>query len=293
MDSNMKGKDAEINFLRSVVSSCGNANETHKHRVEFSIGGGSVILYPELETLLKDIHKNGHIANVTINAKDCETIMKDNNLRRIFTDYVDGIGISVTSMEELKVMEGFYNQMNAKKTSYQHEYKFMTIHLIPEYLGVKLTKEIMEYARKSRMYVPCLMLGYKTNGRGEKCNHHTFTDDELTDLFRESYSVSVDTTFANRYFDWIKNHFSYKLTITLNEGEYSMYIDGVEEKAYKSSYQLDKPYNMHYDYETRKENPRYSVAEAFKEIRKDGGFKVFDKNENHYWSDAKHYWEED
>jgi hypothetical protein len=75
----------------------------------------------------------------------------------------------------------------------------------------------------------------------------------------------------------------------MNEGEYSMYIDAVEEKAYKSSYQLDKPYNMHHEYLKKEEY--YNVKDAFANIRKDSGFKTYDEIEKHYWSDAKHYWE--
>ena len=292
MDSNMKGKDADINFLRSVITRLGDVNKTRRNRVEFSIGGGSVILYPHLEELVKEIRKNGHIANVTINAKDCETIIKDANLKRIFMNYIDGIGVSVTSLEDLETMIGFYNQINANKNSWERSRKYMCVHLIPEYLGVDLTRQILDRIKESGTWLPVLVLGYKTNGRGANCEHTTFTDKDLTKLFKDTYSVSIDTTFANRYFDWIKNNFSYKMTLTLNEGEYSMYIDGVEEKAYKSSYQLDKPYNMHIDYNKKNEEPWYRVEEAFREIRKDGGFKVYKDNEKHYWDDAKHYWEE-
>ena len=48
--------------------------------------------------------------------------------------------------------------------------------------------------------------------------------------------------------------------MTLNEGEFSMYIDGVSQQAYKSSYNLEKPYNMKYvPYDERDKNPMYSI----------------------------------
>ena len=75
------------------------------------------------------------------------------------------------------------------------------------------------------------------------------------------------------------------------EGEYSMYIDGVEEKAYKSSYNLEKPYNMHVEYP--KKEKTYGVKDAFSEIRKDNGLKSYEEVAEHYYTDAKHYWEEE
>ena len=45
-------------------------------------------------------------------------------------------------------------------------------------------------------------------------------------------------------------------------------------------------------YDVRGKNPMYSIKEAFAAIRKDGGFKTYDEINDHYYSDAKHYWEE-
>jgi hypothetical protein len=74
------------------------------------------------------------------------------------------------------------------------------------------------------------------------------------------------------------------------EGEFSMYIDGVVKKAYKSSYQLDKPYNL--DYRNDENKKSFRVKEAFARIRKDNGLMMYDELGDHYYSKAKHYWEE-
>jgi uncharacterized protein YukJ len=141
--------------------------------------------------------------------------------------------------------------------------------------------------------MPVLYLGYKTTGRGNTQKYKEFTKEDLLSIFKDARCVSIDTTFANRYFWWIKDNFSYAKTMTLNEGEFSMYIDGVSQQAYKSSYNLEKPYNMKYvPYDERDKNPMYSIKEAFAKIRKDGGFKTYDEINDHYYSDAKHYWEE-
>ena len=36
----------------------------------------------------------------------------------------------------------------------------------------------------------------------------------------------------------------------------------------------------------------YGVKDAFSEIRKDNGLKSYEEVAEHYYSDAKHYWEE-
>lgn len=274
MDSNMKGRHADIDFLLSVIAQCGDATKGG-HRVEFSIGGGNILLYPELETLLKQMHVKGHIVNVTIKSDDCKKIINDDKLMNIFDNYVDGIGVSVESVDDVKILENFYEKINKNISR-----KYIVAHLIPEYLGVETTNAISTYLRSSKAYIPSLFLGYKENGRGATQKHTEFTKDELRSLFDGYYSISVDTTFANRYFWWIKDNFSYKNTITRMEGEYSMYIDGVTKTAYKSSYQLDKPYIID-----------YNIEHIFANIRHDNGLKSFDEVNTHYYDNAKHYWE--
>lgn len=282
MDSNMGGKHADINFLHLIINDCGDANKTKRHRVEFSIGGGNVLLYPHLEEFLTYIKENGHIANVTINIKDCEDIMKSRNLKRIFKELVDGIGVSVTSLEDIPALERFYNifkEDGGIKRKFMLNTKYIVAHIIPEYLGVEETIKICKTINKAKMYVPILMLGYKTNGRGENCKWTHFTREELDEIFKDTSSISIDTTFGNRYFDWIKDNFSYKQTITLNEGEFSMYIDAVEQKAYKSSYQVDNPHDINPGYWTHN-----GIKKVFGQIRKEGGFEVYDAKKYKYYN---------
>lgn len=277
-----QGKHADIGFLLNVLNDCGTPSKSGHNRVEFSIGGGDILLYPELPKLLEHIHDLGHIANITISAKDIVRLFKQKKIMKAIKDYVYGVGVSMTSVEDVSELKKLYDKVCGKFSGQKS--LCLVAHVIPEYLGVEKTKEIMDAIGKNKMFVPILMLGYKENGRGADCTWKKFTDEELNSLFKDRYSVSIDTTFANRYFDWIDRNFSYRHTITLNEGEYSMYIDAVNEKAYKSSYQLDKPYNMRVDWSKRDTNPWYSVKEAFREIRKDGGFVVFNNDERHYWN---------
>ena len=284
MSSNMKGKHADIGFLLYVVRQC----TRDKRRVEFSIGGGNILLYPQLDVLVKQMHESGHFVNVTINAADCKSIIDDEKMMSIFTRYVDGIGVSVTDVNDIDELCRLYQTFNANRISYDKSYKFIVCHLIPEYLGVVKTREIMDTLRnKKKVYIPYLFLGYKTNGRGATQKYEELDKEALDMLFSGYSSTSIDTTFANRYFWYIKDNFSFKHTITRNEGEYSMYIDGVTETAYKSSYQLDTPYSLHIDYSHPSDTPSYHVEEAFAKIRKDNGFKTYKDIQKHYYDEQQ------
>ena len=291
MSATKNGKHADVSFLISMISNAGTPRNSNYHRIEFSIGGGNILLYPNLEELFHYIKEKGHIINVTINAKDCKKVIEDKNINSIFMRYVDGIGVSVFSVEDADILVDFKNIINNGKERWDTNHKYIVAHLIPEYLGVELTNKISDIIKG--VWMPVLYLGYKTTGRGKTQKYQEFTKEDLLSIFKDSRCVSIDTTFANRYFWWIKDNFSYAKTMTLNEGEFSMYIDGVSQQAYKSSYNLDKPYNMKFvPYYERKNNPMYNIKEAFAAIRKDGGFKTYDEINDHYYSDSKHYFEE-
>ena len=268
MGSSLKGNHADISFLKRIIYNLSSDNySNYKRRVEFAIGGGNILLYPNLEELFKYIKERGHIINTTINAKDAQKICEDDDLKKMFNEYVSGLGISVSSEDDLNILAKYDIRQELNNCKY-------VLHLIPEMLGVELTRTISERAYKMGYYKK-LFLGYKTNNRGATKNHVKFTKDDLNKLFEDLYSVGVDTTFANTYKDWLKDNFETDMMITWNEGEYSMYIDGVEEKAYKSSYQLDKPYSLKYTNYKEKNINWFTVIDAFSHIREDNGFKVY------------------
>lgn len=288
MNSNMNEQEADFNKLCNMLSNIRN------RRVEFSIGGGNILLYSHLKELFELLKECGHLINVTINVKDCKTVLENEDYKKIFMDYVDGIGISVTSTDDIKTAIDFRDSMRSIDKCHNNRLmkKYIVIHIIPEYLGVDETKSILDKIVELEWYIPVLFLGYKTNGRGVSQEYHVFTDDELTDICMNRTDISCDTTFANRYNTWLMDNYACAKTITWNEGEYSMYIDGVTGNAYKSSYQTDKPYNVYFNGDIENAEKPYSIKDAFSCIRRDGGFPVYDECAKHYWSDSYHYWNE-
>jgi MoaA/NifB/PqqE/SkfB family radical SAM enzyme len=280
MDSKMTKSHAKISTIVHILS------QLRDRQIEFSIGGGNILLHPHLDKILTMIKEGGHIVNVTVNVKDCETILTNKKFLNLFVKCVDGIGISITEPDDVQIVNDFRDKIydevgeyNRKRAIYNYYSKHIVMHIIPEYLGIENTKEIL----KKSGYGNVLMLGYKTNGRGATQKYNTFTDDELTEMCSCKATLSCDTTFANRYKGWLDKNYCCATTVTWNEGEYSMYIDGVTGYAYKSSYQLDKAYLVKWI--PSKYEKCTSIKEAFSDIRRDGGFPVWDEVEKHYWNE--------
>lgn len=272
MNAGPNGKHADIASLKRIIGYFSNGyGGRYNTRIEFSVGGGNVLLYPQLDELFRFMYENGHIINTTINAKDCEMLLSDESILNTFKQYVRGIGISISEDKDIEML----SKLNG--TFVGDNYKDIVIHLIPEMLGVDKTREFIVKLKKYG-YNRFLFLGYKTNGRGVTQKHVKLTKNDLDKLFDDLYCVSVDTTFAKTYDEWLNSNYETEHTITKLEGEYSMYIDGVEGIAYKSSYQLNKPYNINIgnykDYNEKWFNP----IDAFHRIRKDNGLENYEEN---------------
>lgn len=254
----MNGKHADIlnlkNFIRQVSFDSWSLND---RRVEFSVGGGNILLYPHLEELFSYMKENGHIVNTTIRSSDCKTICNDERLKNIFEKYVSGIGISVNDTKDIEDIHTFKDIFKVKD---------VVIHMIPEYNGVTESLEIMDKLNDGKHYFRFLFLGYKTNGRANNCKYVKLDEANLNTLIKGKHFVHIDTTFANRYKEWLEKTFETEHTVTYTEGEYSMFIDGVTCKGYKSSYQKDKPYDLFDD---------GGVIGAFNNIRKDNGLEIY------------------
>ena len=276
-NSSKKGKDATTDDVCTILRYL-------KHPTEFSIGGGNIIEHNNLEEIFRTIkrYNRKHIINVTIKVDDINTILNDDKLKKVFHNYVDGIGISVQNNDEhLKLWESFNIEFNDK---------FVVIHVIPELIGVAKTNEICETAyeiynlqksEKILKYPHVLFLGFKKTGRASDMDAIQFTPEDLDTLFDSHCFKSIDTSFAMRYKSWLDGS-TYEKSVTFNEGEYSMYIDAVNMKAYRCSYDLSKPYPIgEYNWENNK------LYDIFSKIRYDGGFRVY--NEKCY----KKYYDEE
>ena len=267
MNSTINGEHADIDKLKRIINQVSSDSwGLNDRRVEFSVGGGNILLYPHLEELFKFMKEKGHIVNTTIRSSDCNIICNDERLKNIFEKYVSGIGISVNDTKDIEDIHTFKDSFKKKD---------VVIHMIPEYNGFAESLEIMNKLNDDKHYLRFLFLGYKTNGRGNNCNYDKLEEANLNALINGNHFVHVDTTFANRYKEWLEKTFDTEYTITYTEGEYSMFIDGVTCKGYKSSYQKDKPYDLFGD---------GGVIGAFNNIRKDNDLEIY--KDDYYGSEG-------
>lgn len=258
-----KDSHARVQFIQSIARQLPNTTE-------FSMGGGNILLHPNLKEILQTLKNYEHINNVTINVKDCETILNNPFFKDIFEKLVDGIGVSVQKAEDIptvvKFQEVFKNQ-------------YVVIHIIPELIGVEAITEI--YTALHNHYIPILFLGYKSLGRGANIQPKRFTDEEL-EMFLNKGSISIDTLFAQTYYDYLNKKFALEKCVTLNEGEFSMYIDATNETFHKSSYHLESRLENCSFFKDR--SVLFSLVDAFNKIRKSSGFEVYDETKYMYFN---------
>lgn len=258
---------ADIKFIKELFW---NVHDFYpsEAKIEFAIGGGNILLYPHLMELFEFLTGRGHIINTTLNAKDLPTLSKNKEMFDLFNKNVKGVGISVSTMEDVFLAQKFAEEhlgftkdlINYVEPDADKEFKpYCVVHLIPEYLGLKKS---VDYINRLREYYSFLFLGYKRLGRGITMKTQSFTETELKILCNRSRCLSIDTCFANTYKDFLVKNFATENTITYYEGEFSMYVDAVNKKAYKSSYQKEKAYNLYGD-------EYANIPCTFAQIRKD------------------------
>lgn len=247
-NSSSKGKDLDIEKFKDFSYSLRN-----NFPMEFAIGGGDIFtLYnselEEIFKILKEVNKD-NIINITLNINSLKSL--DLDKMKLLMKYVSGVGISISKAEEINYLEYLKKVFN------------ITLHIIPELIGIEETNKILD-TLNDQYYYDVLLLGYKKLGRATE-DVTKFNKKELDSIFNHKCRIAIDTCFANRYLDYMVNF--NPITFTLNEGEFSMYIDFTNETFSKSSYQTETSYGLlNYDYD---------IEKMFAQIRKDNGMTVY------------------
>lgn len=211
--STVKGKHGDIDFLRKTLGAL-------PAGVELAIGGGNPLSYPDLDTLLEFLKDKGIIANITVNAFHLKSSTdRINHLRKNKLAY--GIGISYNS----KYHEDVVNAVDDNTV----------IHVIS---GVNTLTEVMNFPKQWKL----LVLGYKNYGFGEKYKRSNPVDKNINKWrfyigsLMKKFHVSFDN-LAIRQLN-IKNYIDEKTWNEMymgDDGQFTMYIDGVEKTYAKSS----------------------------------------------------------
>lgn len=286
-----EGNHCNERFLYNVV------HELSKKPVEFAVGGGNILEHPNIKNILSILSNGGHkcknIVNITITKSDIKDILSNQDMLEAIDQYVNGIGISVSDYHDIESIARLMEELPNKE---------FVIHMIPEMLGVEKTLDLIKQIKqvispdRSMTSPTILFLGYKETGRGKNVPNVRFNEKELKRLFGldsdnfRGYWIGIDTSFIKHYPDFCKENFS-QFCYTETEGEFSMYIDAVNEVAYKSSYELENGYELKFDekekiYDEWKYNCPSGIKQAFRKIRREQGLPIYPAKYTEYWADS-------
>lgn len=223
--STPKGKHADIGTLLEVLKPL-------PAGVEIAIGGGNPLSHPELPALLQSLHKQGLVANITVNlehAKQYDELLY--HMQQL--GHIHGLGISVPAGPTVIPQQKCFTANTV-------------FHLIA---GVNPVAEV--YRLKTlceKGCIPCkiLVLGYKNYGRGARHyqTHITSTTlchndwhDNLDRLFQlNGLTLSFDNLALQQL--RVQRHLSedqWDEFFMGDDGTFTMYVDTVKQVFAKSS----------------------------------------------------------
>jgi len=222
---------------------------------EFAIGGGEPTTHPKFINILKEINTRKGIANFTTKSKKW---FKESEIVQAVKEYVTGLAYSIDTAEEFQEFldlhaKAFFSDNSQPWGS--PEGPKIYIHLIPEIMSTEDFREILGLVEQYNLsegrgrYVTITILGFKQLGRAQNIERQL--QPEIIDIFMElkHTPIGIDTKFAHDYQEYLDSKNIDRRLYTTEEGQFSMYIDAVKERAYRSSYELDYPvdYNkIHY-----------------------------------------------
>jgi organic radical activating enzyme len=220
---------------------------------EFALGGGEPTSHPKFAEILELLGGDYTILNFTTRTLPSSW---SPDIQQAVIKHVTGIAYSVENTEQL--LSYYKDHIDTLNKPFENNSKLgegikFYIHLIPELMtddelrGVFAEVEkINEDNRWSRRLnnINVTLLGLKTIGRAEDILR-TPRPEIIDILMNMRFTpVGIDTKFAYDYKEYLDKYGVDPKLYTTKEGEFSMYIDMIQNKAYKSSYELEHPINI-------------------------------------------------
>lgn len=224
--------------------------DTIKPYTELAIGGGNPLEHPYLESFLNRMYQQHVICNMTVNI---EHFMRDDmyeKLRRLTKQgLIHGLGISTPN----HLVDGFFDKVK--------DFPNVVIHTIAGYTPMKVFKELEDHK------LNLLILGYKIKGKGAEyigkyfdniVNNNNVLSDNLAEMFDHFKGIAFDNLAVHQLsLRHIVPPNYFNEMYMGDDGEFTMYIDLVEEKfGISSSHELYPIEGEHY------------ISTLFQEVRK-------------------------
>lgn len=204
---------------------------------ELALGGGNPLDHPQLFPFLEVLKMRKIIPNLTVNYKHLkqEKYMQQVN-HLLENNLIYGLGVSIPDDYDEEVMNQLINKSN------------VVYHVIAGVNDLVVLDKIKTHSSIRK----CLILGYKTFGRGEK--YYSPEVQELINQWKEHlghYIRKMHLSFDNLAITQleVKNHLSdeeWKKFFMGNDGEFTMYLDAVKQEfglssTSKTRYKIEGP----------------------------------------------------
>lgn len=226
--STEEGKHADRKYIRDLFS------EWDDHIYEIAIGGGEPTSHPDFADIVSMLNRSGYIVNFTTKSI---TWMNNKGTIDAVKESVSGIAYSPSNIPDARKFIEAHDEFVGDSCE-------LYLHIIPELMGEERFAEFVSFVDEEnkdrwRNRIHLTLLGYKTTGRGS-----SFDVGHMDKLIEIAMSpkrtpVGIDTKIASDYEDDLREKNVSKKLYTTTEGEFSMYVDAVEKKASKSSYETE------------------------------------------------------
>lgn len=215
------GAHADLEYVLSTLS-------TLPSGTELAIGGGNPLSHPGLKDFLETcVFRYKFVPNLTVNAYHIKQNLELINYL-IDNQLIYGLGISITDQFDLNILNEIHDKSN------------VVLHVIAGVNRLSILSKAKQFGFK------VLILGYKSVGRGIE-----FESEETLELKKEwydglnAYISKVPLSFDNLAVTQLQvqrfvSPEYWKQAYMGDDGQFTMYIDGVKQEFAVSSTSVDK-----------------------------------------------------
>jgi hypothetical protein len=252
-DSNKKGKHANFEVITKLLCTFADMEV-----LEIALGGGETTKHPKFAEILEYAKKCFIVPNFSTRSFDW---MSDPRILTAVKMYAGKIGFSCSTADDVQALIYHAGASGIDESMF-------TVHYV---LGSSPMEELTKMMGViSSTQFSLLLLGYKETGRG--CDFTPHDNSKWWEVLPKYWlSVGIDTCVAKKYKKELKALKINNIMYYDEEGKFSMYVDAVDEKVARSSFEKnDKDYTPisvdggHYGFYVR-DTPEDQLMKAFDE----------------------------
>lgn len=253
-DSTEEGKHGKLEDIKKYIDTLAEGNI-----FEIAFGGGETTLHPDLEEILRYTKSKGIVPSLT--SKNLKFFKSDLFWELFNKKIIGSVAYSVTNKSQITKLHEILN--DKREYSSYGDGSRIHIHIV---MGVQTMANTLKMIEESSSHwFTTTLLGFKTNGRGETFKPHDYTD-WINVIKNHNFggmrvNICIDTILAsqsnlNQIYDVDD------ITYHLKDGGISAYIDSVNNKIARSSYEINNIFDFKPD---STKDDFISIWETFKD----------------------------